>query len=110
MTDQLATQMTEQIIAQPPPTDQLVNQRTTRATRKVEFSSNGGGIGALAGAVFAAYTFPFLPDAFEQVPLANELWVGLWAGGIAKLAAFQIGYRVKERLENMLPLPQEPVQ
>ena len=60
-------------------------------------------LGAMVvGAVLATWTFGMLPpDLQDAIP--PELWVAAWSGIVSYVSALQLGRRVRERLDNMLP-------
>lgn len=64
----------------------LVKQRTASPTRKVGAAALGGAVASLSMGVLAI----FAPEAYAKVPAGFE-------GGIATVAAFVLGYYVRDR-------------
>lgn len=64
----------------------LIKQNTAAPTRKIGAVALGGAFASVSMALLAI----FLPEAYDRVPPGLE-------GGIATLAAFVLGYWVRDR-------------
>lgn len=65
----------------------LVKQQTAAPTRKINAALLGGAVASIGMGLLAI----FYPEVYPRIPPGFE-------GGIATIAAFGLGYLVKERL------------
>lgn len=85
----------------------LKDMPTNRTSRKVEYSSKAGGIGAAAGVIVGQVVFNILPADYQGLANMDTICEVIGAGVVGWIAALQLGRRVRERIENMLPISEK---